>query len=86
MALDAMTGEDKAKLKHVIEEGLKVTQEIDDLKGGLKDTVKAVADELNIKPAVINKAIRAAFKSGSIDEEKETMDEVEEVLHLVGRR
>lgn len=85
MALEALSSEDKAKLKHVIEEGLKVTQEIEDLRGGLKDTVKAVADELNIKPAVLNKAIRAAFKS-SIDEEKETIDEVEEVLHHVGRR
>ena len=32
---------------------------------GLKDTVKAVAEELDIKPGLINKAIKIAQKSRS---------------------
>lgn len=52
--------EEKAKLERLVKEGVTVLQEIQDLQGGLKDTVKAVAEELNIKPALINKAIKIA--------------------------
>ncbi len=84
MNITGLTSEDKAKLKHVVEEGLKVTQEVEDLKGALRDTVKAVAEELGIKPAAINKAIRAAFKS-NIADERDTLDNVEEILNVVGK-
>jgi len=85
MTIDALTQEEKSKLKTTIDTGLKVLQEIDDLKGGLSDTVKAVAEELNIKAPLINKALRAAFKA-NIDEEKDAVSDVEEILVLVGRR
>ena len=35
---------------------------IDDLKSGLKDTVKALSEELELKPALINKAIAIAHR------------------------
>lgn len=79
-----LTAEDTKKLKRIVDEGLKITQEIADLKDGFKDTVKAVAEELNMKPAVINRAIRTAHKA-SLEADKETMQEVEEVLASVGR-
>ena len=79
-----LTAEDAKKLKRIIYEGLKITQEVEDLKGSFKDTVKAVAEELNLKPAVINKAIRYAYKA-SLESEKEAVNEVEEVLAAVGR-
>lgn len=79
-----ITAEDAKKLKRVIDEGLKVTQEIDDLKGGLKDTIKSVAEELDLKPAIINRAIRVAFKA-TLEADKEAVNDVEEVLALVGR-
>ena len=41
--------EEKAKLERLVQEGVTVMQEIEDLQGGLKDTVKAVAEELDIK-------------------------------------
>jgi len=84
MNITGLTTEDKAKVKHVLEEGLKVTQEIEDLKGGLRDTVKAVAEELGIKPAALNKAIRSAFKS-NIADERDTLDNVEEILTIAGK-
>jgi hypothetical protein len=34
-----------------------VMHEIDTLQGGLTDTIKAIAEELEIKPAVLKKAI-----------------------------
>jgi transposase-like protein len=79
-----LTAEDTKKLKRIVDEGLKLTQEIKDLKEGFRDTVKAVAEELDIKPASINKAIRTAFKA-SLEAEKESVTEIEEILALVGR-
>ena len=44
-------------------EGVQVSQEIKDLREGLSDTVKAVAQELDMKTSVLNKAIRVAHKA-----------------------
>lgn len=79
-----LSAEDAKKLKRIIDEGLKITQEVADLKEGFRDTVKAVAEELNLTPKAINKAIRVAYKA-SLESEKEAMNEVEEVLAAVGR-
>jgi hypothetical protein len=54
--------EEKAKLERLVKEAVSVLQEVEDLQGGLKDTIKAVAEELNIKPSLINKAVRVAQK------------------------
>lgn len=54
--------EEKAKLERLINEGSNVMREVEDLQIGLKETVKAVAEELNVKPALINKAIKVAQK------------------------
>ena len=51
------------KLKRIISEGIQVTQEIETLREGLRDTVKAIAEEINIKPATLNKAIKIAHKA-----------------------
>jgi hypothetical protein len=52
--------EEKTKLERLVREGVTVMQEVEDLQAGLKETVKAVAEELNVKPALINKAIKIA--------------------------
>ena len=49
--------EEKAKLNNLIREGSTVLQEVEDLQAGLKDTVKAVAEELEIKPSIIKKRL-----------------------------
>lgn len=84
MNITGLNSADKAKIKNIIEEGMRVTQEIDDLRGSLRDTVKAIAEELDIKPAAINKAIRAAYKS-NIADERDTLDNVEEILNVAGK-
>lgn len=78
------SAEDKAKLTRLINEGVQVTTEIQTLKEGLSETVKAIAEEMDMKPAVLQKAIRIAHKS-SLGEERNKMTEVEEVLEAVGR-
>ena len=71
--------EEKAKLERLITEGGNVLREVEDLKEGLKETVKAVAEELQIKPSVINKAISIAHKDNWKDHEAE-WSEIEMIL------
>ena len=75
---------DLAKLKQVINEGVQVSQEIKDLREGLGDTVKAVAQELDMKPGTLNKAIRVAHKA-ELQKPKDDMEELEDILIQVGR-
>ena len=76
--------EEKARLKKLIDEGCQVNYEIDILREGLRDTVKAIAEEMDIKPGVLNKAIRVAHKA-SFGDERDRFDELETILETVGR-
>ena len=76
--------EEKAKLERLITEGSNVLREVEDLKEGLKETVKAVAEELQIKPSVINKAISIAHKDNWKDHEQEWND-IEMILGVTKR-
>ena len=51
--------EEKAKLERLITEGSNVLREVEDLQEGLKETVKAVAEELQVKPSIIKGATTA---------------------------
>ncbi len=73
--------EEKAKLERLIKEGSNVLREVEDLNEGLKDTVKAVAEELEIKPSIINKAIRIAHKD-SWNTQLEEWEEIEAILGI----
>ena len=77
--MKTLNTEEQAKVHHVIESGIKVKQEVKDLSEGLRDTVKAVAEELEIKPALLTKAISVAFKE-SLEAEKQDIEELEELL------
>jgi transposase-like protein len=76
--------EEKAKLTQLINEGLSVLQEVDDLNGGLDDTVKAIAEEMQIKPAVLKKAIKTAYKA-DFARHSEDLAELENILATVGK-
>jgi hypothetical protein len=76
--------EEKAKLERLITEGSNVLREVEDLNEGLKETVKAVAEELQIKPSIINKAIKIAHK-GDFKEHDEDWKEVEAILDITKR-
>ena len=52
--------EQKTKLTQLVNEGMQVMREVETLNEGLRDTVKAVAEELQIKPSILNKAIKIA--------------------------
>ena len=76
--------EEQAKLKRIIDEGSNVLQEVEDLNAGLKDTVKAVAEELEVNPALINKAIKIAHK-GEWSKYSEAFDSLENLIIAVGK-
>ena len=76
--------EQTRKLNQVINEGMTVMHEIETLTGGLNDTVKAIAEELEIKPSVLKKAIRLAHKS-EFGREQQDHELLEQILTTVGK-
>ena len=76
--------EEKAKLERLINEGSNVLREVEDLQEGLKETVKAVAEELEIKPSLLKKAIKIAQKS-KLTETNADHETVQDILETVGR-
>ena len=78
------SGEQKAKLIAIINEGMQIMHDVETLNAGLSETVKAIADELEIKPNVLKKAIRLAHKA-EFGKEKQDHDLLETILETVGR-
>jgi hypothetical protein len=76
--------DEKAKLERLVNEGVTVLQEVEDLQAGLKDTVKAVAEELDIKPSLINKAIKIAQKA-DWERVSSEFDDLETLVVTVGK-
>jgi len=80
----SFNGEEQARLKRLIQEGEQVLAEVDLLQTGLRETVKAIAEEMDLKPGVLNKAIKIAHKA-SFGEESDKFDQLETILETVGR-
>ena len=74
---------EQAKIKQIVSEGVTVMQEISDLQEGLNETIKAVAEELEVKPGVIKKAIRIAQK-GQWDQVLSEFDDLESIVDISG--
>ena len=84
MSAKNFNAEQTRKLNQVINEGMTVMHEIETLTGGLNDTVKAIAEELEIKPSVLKKAIRLAHKS-EFGREQQDHELLEQILTTVGK-
>ena len=84
MSSRMFSAEQKAKLNQIMNEGMAVMQEVEDLTAGLNDTIKAVAEELEIKPATLKKAIKIAQKS-KLGETNAEHEELNDILETVGR-
>lgn len=78
------TGDAKIKLTQLVNEGMAVMNEIETLQEGLNDTVKAIAEELEIKPSILKKAIRVAHKA-SLGQTNKEHEELNNVLEAVGK-
>lgn len=84
METKTFNNEQKIKLTQLINEGMQVMHEVETLNAGLSDTVKAIAEELEVKPSVLKKAIRVAHKAefGKTQQEQELL---ETILTTVGK-
>ena len=72
------TAEQTAKLTSLINEGCQVMYEVETLSGGLNDTIKAIAEEMEIKPGILKKAIRIAHKAefGRNQDDHELLEQI----------
>ncbi len=90
MSIGSLSEADRLKIRELIEQGVAVTRDIETLKGGLKETVDAVAAELEIKKTVLTKAIKVAYKLAEnrdeLAEGREVLDEVEELLDIAKKK
>ena len=84
MASRMFSGDQKIKLTQLINEGMQVMQEVEALNEGLADTVKAIAEELEIKPSTLKKAIRIAHKA-KLGETNKDHEELNDILETVGK-
>ncbi len=84
MSERTFNGDAKIKLTQLINEGMATMHEIDTLNGGLADTIKAVAEELEVKASVLKKAIRVAHKA-SLGQTNKEHDELNTILETVGK-
>jgi hypothetical protein len=84
MDTKTFSSEQKLKLTQIINEGMQVMHEIETLNGGLSDTIKAVAEELEIKPNILKKAIRIAHKA-EFGKEQQDHSLLENILTTVGK-
>ena len=75
---------EKAKLTQLINEGMQVMQEVETLNEGLNDTIKAIAEELEVKPAILKKAIRVAHKA-ELGKANADHEELNTILETVGK-
>jgi hypothetical protein len=76
--------EAKIKLTQLFNEGISVLHEVESLNGGLNETIKAIAEELEIKPSVLKKAIKVAYKS-RLSETNQENEELNTILETVGK-
>ena len=76
--------EEIARLKKLVQEGDQVLHEVDALNTGLRETVKAKAEEMELKPGILMKAIKVSHKAKFTDE-RDNFDELETILEVVGK-
>lgn len=79
-----LTGEAKIKLTRAIEEGMRTSHELDTLREGLNEMLAAIAEELEIKPAILKKAVRIAHKAALTQTSKDHEDLVD-ILEATGK-
>lgn len=74
------SAEERTKLKQLMTESISVMTEVEVLTGGLNDTISAIAEEMNIKPSLLKRAIKMAQKR-DFDKAREDLDIIESILN-----
>jgi hypothetical protein len=77
------SSDDVRRLQELVKEGVIVKQEVTALNEGLNETVKAIADEMEIPASQLKKVITTAFKN-SRDDDADKFAELEDLLDSIG--
>ncbi len=80
----SFNGDAKIKLMQLFNESQGVLREVEDLSEGLNDTIKAIAEELEIKPGILKRAVKIAYKA-KLGETNKDHDELNTILETVGK-
>lgn len=83
--LDNLDSNDKLELKKFFEEGCQLLADCEELKSGLKESIKAYAEKLEVKPALISKALKIAYRR-SLQDDNEAWDLVNHILEVTGHK
>ncbi len=78
-----MSPESIARLKQLVKDGVQVMQECEDLKAGLSDTIKSVAAEMEVKPALVSKLIKDVQKN-KMNDRRDDHEVLEELYKAAG--
>lgn len=81
MAMNTLSQEQQRKLNNFMDAGMIILQRVADEKDGLKDLAKDLAEQLDVKPALLNKALRTKFKQ-SLEKDREAFEAVEDILQI----
>lgn len=80
MTVRNFNAEEKAKLKQLISESSTVMTEVEVLNEGLNDTIKHIAEEMELKPSLLKRAIKMAQKR-DYDRVRDDLDIIESILN-----
>ena len=80
----AWTAEEKAELKHLLEEGDRVHTDIEALRESLKDTINAISEKYEIPKKSLRSAVRSYHKR-NFEEDKKQLTDVEQIMEITGK-
>lgn len=78
------SGTAKIKLMQLFNDSQTVMREVEDLNAGLNDTIKAIAEEFEIKPGLLKRAVKIAYKA-KLGETNKDHDDLNSILEAVGK-
>ena len=85
MTIPTLNQDGIEKVKHLIDEGCNVKDDIAALNEGLKETVAAVSEELDIPAKILNKAIMTVHKA-NFGDQATAWDDLDMLLETVKRK
>lgn len=82
--MNHLSPEQLRKLDSVVNDGIATKERIKMERDALNESIKALAEELGVKPKAIRKVITIASKM-NFDEEQEEFDTIAHILQQTGR-
>lgn len=86
MAIQSSLGPSEVtRLKDLVFDGVKSLEEIDSLREGMNDTIKAISEELNLPAKLLKRVITTSHK-GNFAELEEELEDLDKLLQATGKK